>query len=285
MRVRFGIWIRELFNHTNNRWILTGTYLVKTRDLIGLLFGLLFSASAVAESMLWVTEPFHPYSYKENGKVAGPFAEIVQAACDRIKVECMMEIMPWRRALYMAEEGQASGLFGVAKTPEREKAFFLSDPILETAYSFFALDSTRFSYQKIQDLDGYTVGVYGPSATSRALQNIVQAKPINIVIEVTNLTAFKKLIGGRYGDKALVLVNREVGLSLAKEEKITNLKLAGDLQPIVYVIGLSRKKVSEQQAKQFNDAIKELIREGKVKAILNKHGMRPAKLTQQHKSG
>ncbi|SFN40162.1 polar amino acid transport system substrate-binding protein [Formivibrio citricus] len=258
---------------------------MKTQYLTGLLFGLLFYASAVAEPMLWVTEPFHPYSYKENSKVAGPFAEIVQAACDRLKVECTMEIMPWRRALYMAEEGQASGLFGVAKTPEREKSFFLSDPILETAYSFFALDSTRFRYQKIQDLNGYTIGVYGPSATSRALQNSAQGQPVNIVIEVTNLTALKKLIGGRYGDNALVLINREVGLSLAKEEKITNLKLAGDLQPIVYVIGLSRKKVSERQARLFNDAIKELIKEGKVKTILNKHGMRPARLTQQQKSG
>ncbi|SFN58101.1 polar amino acid transport system substrate-binding protein [Formivibrio citricus] len=230
--------------------------------------------------MLWVTEPFHPYSYKENGKVAGPFADIVQAACDRLKVECTMEIFPWRRALRMAEEGQVSGLFGVAKTPEREKAFYLSEPILDTAYSFFAPVSSQFSYQRVEDLNGYTVGVYGPSATSKALENVAQGKT-NIVIEVANLTAIKKLIGGRYGDKALVLVNREVGLSLLKEEKITNLKLVGDLQKIQFTIGLSRKKVSEQQAIQFNNAVKALIKEGKVKAILEKHGMRPAKPARQ----
>lgn len=258
--------------------LLTRTFALKKVSVPGLFFCLFFSAQVVAEPMIWVTEPFTPYSYEENGKVAGPFAEIVRAACERLKIECLLEIMPWRRALHMSQEGKASGLFGVAVIPEREKAFFLSDPILDTAYAFFALDSSKFNYQKKQSLEGYTIGVYGPSGTSQALQNVTQGlSGVRIEIEVANLTAFKKLMGGRYGDKAAILINRDVGLSIIKAENFKNLKLAGNLQEIPFAIGLSRKKVSEQDAAKFNGAIRDLIKEGKVKAILDKHNMRPAK--------
>ena len=54
------------------------------------------------------------------------------------------------------------------------------------------------------------------------------------------------------------------------------IKAVGDIKRIEYTIGLSRKKMDEKQAEKFNAALRGLIRNGTVKAIVEKYGMRPA---------
>lgn len=96
-----------------------------------------FAACAHAGTPLqFVTEPFPPFNFEENGKAAGPMVEVLQAVCKEAKLSCSAQIMPWRRALAMAESGQADGIFSILHGPEKAQNFVLSDPVIRTAYGF-----------------------------------------------------------------------------------------------------------------------------------------------------
>lgn len=86
----------------------------------------------------------------------------------------------------------------------------------------------------------------------------------------------RKLAAGRYGEQAVGLVNYDVGMHILRQEKITGLEFIGSARKIEYAIGLSRKRVSAEQAEHFNAALRELMKKGTVKAIADKSGMKPA---------
>lgn len=233
------------------------------------------AGAAQADSMTFTMEHFPPFNAEDNGTTVGPLPDIIRATCASMKIRCAIETYPWRRAYRLAEEGQADGIFVLLRTPEREKDFYFSDPVIQTAYAVFANQSTKVSYHAPRDLDGYTVGVYGPSGTSGAAEEMAKSVPgLKIVVEVDNPTVFRKLSGQRYGDKAVAVMNVDVGNYLLKQEKISGIVAVGDIKRIEYTIGLSRKKVGEKQAEKFNDALRALIRNGTIKTIVEKYGMK-----------
>lgn len=254
---------------------------MKCTRLVGLLFaGAICAGSAGAAELKFVTEPFPPFSYEAPGsnRGAGPMADVVMAVCERVKASCSIEVLPWRRAVSMAENGEVDGIFSLLRTPEREKVYFLTEPIVESAYSLFAQESSQFKYTQPKDMDGYVIGVYGPSGTSTVLEEVLKSGSSGRAeVDVNNVAVLKKLAAGRYGDgKGLAAINRDVGLYLMKTESISGIKPVGDLRKIGYSVGFSRKKVQEPDFKQFNDALKALTKEGKVKAILEKYSLKAA---------
>lgn len=247
-----------------------------------LLTGLLLFECVHAGELKFVTETLPPFNYEAAGTYAGagPMVEVVQAVCDRIKTKCSVEVFPWRRAYAMAVNGEVDGIFSLLPTPERETLFHLSETVVESAYAFFAADSSRFHYVRPGDLDGYTVAVYGPSGTSVALEALMKGvSGARVVVEISNSMVLKKLASGRYGDgvKAVAAMNRDVGMYLARSEGISGIKPVGDFQKIAYVIGFSKKKVAESRFEEFNNALKAMIREGKVSSILDQYGLRTAR--------
>ncbi|ABC30101.1 conserved hypothetical protein [Hahella chejuensis KCTC 2396] len=99
-------------------------------------------------------------------------ADTIRVVCESMAIECKLSAFPWRRALKMTEDGDVDGLFAVVKLPEREKYMYVTEPIIESAYGVFVPTSSSLKYSAPVDLDGYTVGAYGPSAASRALEEI-----------------------------------------------------------------------------------------------------------------
>lgn len=239
--------------------------------------GLAWIGCAQAESMTFVMQSFPPFVVDQKGHAEGPFPDVVRAVCASINISCKQQVYPWRRALRMAEEGDADGILVIQKLPEREKAFYLSEPIVRTSYAVFVHQNSTLSYSAPMDLEAYTVGVYGPSATSQAAEEIAKSAPaMSLVMEVSNLTVLRKLSALRYGERSAAVMNLDVGNYLLKQENIADIKVAGEIKKIEYFIGLSRKKVSGKQAEQFHAALHELTRNGTIKAIIEKYGMKPA---------
>lgn len=235
--------------------------------------------SSTERALRFVTQSFAPFSYEESGQAAGPAVDIMRAVCDTAGVRCLFSVMPWRRAVAEVQNGQADGLFPLLPSRDREKTLWLSAPLLSTAYGFFVPIRSRWHYRAPADLAGMTLGVYGPSGTASALQEVTaQSRNVKTEVELNNLTAFRKLAGGRYGTQAAVFANREVGLALLKQGTLGDLKQAGELPPIHYVFALSRQTSSATQMSRLNHALDELQRSGQIKAILARHGLDTAPL-------
>ena len=247
-----------------------------------LLAAWLHFGTAWSSELSFVTEHFPPFSYEVSAtkQGTGPMTEVVTAVCNKIRAQCTIQAYPWRRAMLMAKSGEVDGIFSFLRTPEREQSFFFSENIVESAYSFFAPTPSTFHYKKPQDLEGYTVAVYGiASGTGIALQDLLTpVANVTITTDIKNSTVLKKLAAGRYGnsEKTIAAMNRDVGLHLIKVEGIKGIKVVGDYQKISYGIGFSKTRVSEAQFKEFNDALKDLIKEGRVSAILGEYGLKPA---------
>lgn len=236
--------------------------------------GTVFGAGA---SLRLATQEFAPFSYQENGKAAGATVEIMQAICEAVAATCSFEILPWRRANADVESGRVDGLFPLLADNERNKKFFLSEPIVKTAYSFFVPKNSNWVYKTPADLRGMTVGVFGPSGTATSLQELAaKSQDVKLEIELTNRTAFKKLIGGRYGEKAAVISNRDVGLALIKQDNLIELRSAGDAKAIYYSFAMSRKKIDSERMDALSKALRDLKKSGKIAAILTKYGLETA---------
>ncbi len=225
----------------------------------------------------FVMEPLPPFVVDDKGKPSGPYYEAVALACTQLKLSCKFEILPWRRAYVLAEKGLVDGIFVLARNAERERDFYFSDPLIQSAYAVFTRQSSTLRYSQPNHLDNWTVAAYGPSGTSLVAEELAKlAAHMRVEIEVDNQSVLRKLAAGRYGERGAAVLNRDVGNYLIAIDGIGGLRVAGEIKRIDYAIGLSRKRLSAAQAEQFNAALRELQRHGKIKAIADKYGLRPA---------
>ena len=72
---------------------------------------LITAVPAAAETVHFVTEEFPPFSFSRGGIASGALPEIVNATCGLLQWHCEIEVLPWRRALQQAEDGEVDGIF------------------------------------------------------------------------------------------------------------------------------------------------------------------------------
>jgi polar amino acid transport system substrate-binding protein len=229
-------------------------------------------------ALVFVMQPFPPYTATENGQPSGFFADVMHEVCNSMQARCRIEIYPWRRALAMTMGGGVDGALMVRKTPERLLALHFSPAIVQSSYVLYAQQQSTLRYAGPADLAGYTVAAYGPSGTSRAAEALVQKIPgARFQLEIDNQTALRKLRSGRYGKKAVVVINKDLGQYLLRQEGGAALKQIGELEPVEYYIALSRKRLPQQQVERFNSILLERMRDGTVAAIARKYGLKAAR--------
>ena len=231
---------------------------------------------AVAQpAMRFVTEPFPPYTYAVDGHAAGPMVDVLQAACARLAWRCEVEVLPWRRALNMAQRGEVEGIFTVVDSPERRQYFHVSPPVIEGRYVLFARQGSAFQYGgDPQALAGRVIGAYGPSATALTLEQLIDGVPrTRSEIEPDNRTVVRKLAAGRYGEDGLALANEAVAQHLMREDGIRNLQPAGLVKSFGYSFGLVRQNVELAPAQALAKTLYELCRSGRTAELLKPYGM------------
>lgn len=251
--------------------------------LLLLLLSLQASVSIAAE-LRFVTEDFPPFTYalEESSDTdtgihaAGPLVEVVRAVCEQLQYRCRIDIHPWRRALDLAERGEADGIFTVVRSPEREAHFHITRMLVTSRYAVFSRNN-GFVYSQPQDLTGRTVGVYGPSGTSYVLsQQMRQVADVDMQLVPDNRQLLRMLESGRFGKDGLAVINQDVAWHLIEEERLGALREAGQLEPVSYGIGLSRMTVDSAQFRHFERALDSLIEDGTVPAILRRYQLERA---------
>lgn len=225
--------------------------------------------------MTFSMQIFPPFISVENGRQSGFFPDTLRAVCAAMHASCTMEVYPWRRAYALALGGGVDGILMLLNTPQRQVDLYMTPAIIQTSYSLYAQQQNAVRYTSPADLAGYTVAAYGPSGTSYAAEGLVNRIPGGrLEVEMDNPTALRKLRMGRYGAKAVVVINHDLALQLMKPEGDAGLRQVGELQKIEYHIGLSRKKLPPQQVEAFNATLTQLLRDGTIAAIAKKYGLK-----------
>ncbi len=222
------------------------------------------------------TQEFAPFNYSIDGKAAGPAVEIIALVCSEIKINCSFNILPWTRAQSEVKDGIANGMFVIGMNEKRKKWLYFSPPLLETEYGLFAHKDSSLVYKAPKNLKGLTVGVYGPSNTSKNLDKI-KAKVGDLTIDMRSddEAGFKKLQSKRVD---AVFSNRDVGYALVKKLKLAGIKYVGSYKKIKYYIGFSMKHTDKKLVDKFNAAFKKLHGKGAIQKIVKKYNMTPVAL-------
>jgi polar amino acid transport system substrate-binding protein len=233
------------------------------------------SLPAAAMEMRFVTEPFPPYTYATEGRAAGPMVDVLQAACAKLAWTCSVEVLPWRRALAMAQRGEVEGAFTIVDSPERRQYFHVSPPVIEARYVLLARTGSGFQYSgDPQSLAGRVIGAYGPSATALTLEQLIEGvSRARSEVEPDNRTVLRKLAAGRYGENGLALANEAVAQHLMREDGIAGLQPVGLVKTFAYAFGLTRQTVDLAQAQAFAKALYELCRSGRTAELLKPYGL------------
>lgn len=241
----------------------------------------------LAAEWIFVSEDFPPFSYPQAGsevavdaplaKAAGPLAELVELACQRLGHHCRMQVLPWRRALELAETGKVDGIFAILDVPERQRYLHVSRMLLTTRYSLFTMPAATLAYRQPSDLQNARVGVYGPSGSSLVLEALFkQTEGATLEMETDNQRVLRKLVAGRYGAQGAVLMNHDVARHLQRQLGLPALRDAGTVQAIAYGVGLSRARVSAADFQAFNAVLDELHRDGSLASIARRHQVQMA---------
>lgn len=234
----------------------------------------LFFRIASGQTLVFNTQDFPPFSYEIDNKVSGPAVEIIEAVCEKINVDCSFRLLPWTRAQKQVEWGEANAMFVIGWNKAREEWLFFTPPIMKTEYGFFVRDDNPLEFKDVSGIKGYTVGVYGPSNTSRTLEKI-QTEVGNLVIDrqPDDESGFKKLAAGRVD---AVFSNKAVGFAIINKFNLKKLRYAGRQMDLNYFIGFSKKFNDKALVDRFNSSFMELYKDGTVKEILDKYYLEQA---------
>ncbi|WP_432737145.1 substrate-binding periplasmic protein [Maridesulfovibrio sp. FT414] len=223
--------------------------------------------AAASGKLTFVTDPFPPYYYEEDGKTKGIQYELAVLAFQKLRIQFEVKFLPWKRALMTAQARNASGIFGLRKTREREEwLIYPEEPLMTVRTVIFHRAEDKFNYTGIESLKGKKVGItkgytYGSEFDrSRLFQKE----------EVSSLQLnFLKLKAGRID---LVASYRAVGL-LALEQMGLDESISFSPNPIQSVpiyLGFTKTPGNGALALKFDKALKDIKKSPECLELINR---------------
>src|SRR5690606_33414885 len=122
-----------------------------------LAFCLLFHGLAAAEEVRLTNGEWAPYLGARLPH-QGVASRIVAEAFALEGVRVKWEFYPWARSMHLAERGERAGTAVWLRSPERERLFFISDPVVESTYCFFHRKDRPLDWQQVSDLKDVRLG-------------------------------------------------------------------------------------------------------------------------------
>jgi polar amino acid transport system substrate-binding protein len=172
--------------------------------------------SASTEEIITIsTLEYSPWTGR-NLKFNGFVNHVITEAFQRKGYSVKFTYLPWKRAVIETKNGQYSALSYVYFSKDREKEFYLSDPISVEKIVFFHLQSKPMKdWQTLDDLKNYKFGATRGYTYTKEFWQAVESKRLKVDIADSDKQNFKKLFVGRIDIFPSGLVN---GYSFLRKE-------------------------------------------------------------------
>lgn len=216
-----------------------------------------------------VTLQYPPYQYEENGEKKGFVMQIIDEVFHRLGEDYNLEIIAWKRALKMVEDGDADIIFTIYKNDEREKFLDYSNEILiPQKTAFFVLKDNLIKYNgDFENLSDYIVGtVFGVSYGFK-FDEAIKKNELKTESVMTGDINIKKLLDKRID----LIVSNEYGAMylMKKYSKLDKIKkLEPILEEIPSYIAFSKKKNLGELRDRFDKELKKMKDEGRYQEII-----------------
>lgn len=120
-----------------------------------------------------------PFIWVENDEPVGLVIDLVRAVIDKASLQARIEGMDWPRAQALVAAGEADALLQINPSPERERVYDFSGPLLESHFHLFR----QTGHPEVRGLDslaGRRVGVEAGGLPQQYLQGHGQTHPVVI---------------------------------------------------------------------------------------------------------
>lgn len=224
---------------------------------------LAMATSAFASPLHLVTENYPPYNYSEDGELKGLSVELMRLIMADAGLEYDMELMPWARAIALAENKNGYCVFSTVHTKERDRRFQWVEPLL-ISYNYLVKSAdSKVQAATLDEARKHLVGTQLGDYTVGILEGL-QFKRIDLAsdIEVT----LRKLLLGR-------IDLMPMGGSLVEElqQKGIPVKPLLVLTKSLNSVACNKEIPAETIAK-MQASLDKLTEDGTWDSILGKHG-------------
>lgn len=227
---------------------------------------------AAEKTVSLASVPWPPYygQYLPNYGI-GP--EVVTASFESMGYRVEYHFMAWARALKEVKEGKYDGACNAYYTDERAKIYMLSEPYMESSIVFFRRKGSSYSWNNLEDLKPYRIGVVKGYANSPEFDAANFLKKKVSSREILNV---KKLL---LKQCELVVMDKFTGFY------INDVKLFGHERNVIEAIDpplmVNRMYVAFSRVVPgtsvkldiFNRGLDKIKQNGKLDEILKSHGM------------
>lgn len=225
--------------------------------------------AAFAEDLRAYTEEWPPYNYMAGDELKGISTDILRATCERVKINCAIQMVPWLRAYKTVGETPNTLIYTIARTPQREKEFIWIGPILPRTTWIYGKAGIEASIHNIKDLSSARIGVIrGEASLDELLAVGVPESSILVLNSNTDVMRMVKL------GKVNVLVNTEIGMAInlknfdVPTEMFSKLIKLSDGGNLYFAMNLQSDPALVIQLQTSVDKLK---REGKIEAIVRSY--------------
>lgn len=227
--------------------------------------GLAADKTITLSTLNW--EPYIGEDLKNNGYVA----EIAREALAREGYNLEIKFYPWARTVKLAKLGKVDGYFPEYYSAEKEEQFVFSDKFPGGPLGFFKKKGRNISYDKLENLKSYTIGVVRGYVNTKEFDNAdyLQKEPAR-----SDLINIRKLLAGRID---LMVADKFVGKYVLKENlpnKVGDIEFVEpplEYKPLYVAFGKNNNDY-EKYAAAFNRGLQKIKEDGTLDKILAKHG-------------
>ena len=237
--------------------------------LLVLLSGFSEQSDEKTVHLLYINYP--PY-YGKSLVNNGPISEIIVEAYKLVGYQVKLQFIPsWAASFEMVRHGQYDGLYAAWYRKEREQWFAFSDPMPPNEIGFFKHKNDNISFKTLTDLKPYSVGVILGYSNAPEFEK-AQLKIEAVQNDQQNMS---RLIMKRID---LAYIDRGVAQYILENKYPDFIDEIEWLPPAIEIanqhIIFSRKTDRfQQKLDDFNKGLQMLTEQGRVKKIMQKHGI------------
>lgn len=139
--------------------------------VLAIMLSLAAAPVAAAEVVRFTTEDYPPYNFRAGSEIRGAGYDQVLLMMEAIKVPYTIEMMPWARAIALAESEPMHCVFTAAHIPERDKRFKWVEPIAVGRNFMVSHKNSGIKVANIEEAKRYIVGTQRNDYTQTILEN------------------------------------------------------------------------------------------------------------------
>ncbi|MDK1490106.1 transporter substrate-binding domain-containing protein [Sinorhizobium sp. 7-81] len=240
--------------------------------ILAFLLGL--STTARAETIHFVTEEYPPYNFSTSSGANGASVEQIALIMEAVDLPHDIEVLPWARALALAESQPFHCVFTTGHDAERHENFKWVEPLLVDHMILVRRKGSAIAPQTIDEATRFVVGTQREDFSATYLK----AHGFERIDYAANLdSTMKKLAAGR------------IDLLITSEKTFESMRAGG--KPVEAALVLEGKQygiachrdMPDDTVARMQAELDRLIAGGTQDRIFERYGLRPNRIEQAAK--